>query len=216
MRQHADDPLPRLLLFFAQRAGEVREDEELVWLAVASEGRSTELESTALGPERTIEQPRGFALETLIEPELPCVFSEQRGGRLADQTFGGRIDQHELLVHVEREDTDVDRAHDARQQRRGLHGLGALALQRIAQRVDLVHHQIDRAARSAAGATDRVIAFAQRAEQVRLKIEGACDHLKGHRGCPHPDHEDHRGDRPANFEGVVLTPGQIQERDRRG
>ena len=64
-------------------------------------------------------------------------------------------------------DGDVDRAHHARQQRGGLDGLGALPLEGIAERVDLVHHEVDGAARTGTHAADRIVALAERAEQVR-------------------------------------------------
>ncbi len=65
-----------------------------------------------------------------------------------------------------------------REQSRRLDRFGALPLQRVAERVDLVHHQIDGAPWLGARAADRVVPFAQRAEQVGCEIQRARHHLK--------------------------------------
>jgi hypothetical protein len=99
-------------------------------------------------------------------------------------------------------------AHHALQQRGGLDGFGALALQSVAERVDLVHHEIDGAAGATSGAANRVVPFTQCPEEVGLQKKRASDHLIGERGGPDPDREDDGGDRPPDFETVVLAPGQ--------
>ena len=48
--EHADDALPGLLLLFAQGAAQVGEDEQLMRLAIAPEGRAPQLEAPLSGP----------------------------------------------------------------------------------------------------------------------------------------------------------------------
>ena len=187
VRQHADDSLPRLLLFFAQRPGEVCEDEQLVWLAIASERRSTQLEPTALGPERTIEQSRCFALETAIEPEIPRMFAEQlwppacrSAVRRPDSTSTSFSSMSNAKTPTSIAPiTLVSSAVDSTASVRWRCSVSPSALISCITRSTALPGR-------AAGATDRVIAFAQRAEQVRLQIQGACDDLKGHRRCRRP------------------------------
>jgi hypothetical protein len=160
MREHADDALPGLLLFFAQRSREVGEDEELMRLAVAAERRPPQLEASALRAERPIEQARGLAFQALVETQLARLVADQIRRALADQPFCGWIREHEHFVHVEGEHRNVDRAHHALEKRRRFDRLGPLALQGVAKRVDLVHDEIDGASRPGAGAADRIVALA--------------------------------------------------------
>src|SRR4029453_17662741 len=100
---------------FTERPGEVGEDEQMMRLAVAAERLSPELEAAAFRPERPIEQARRVALEAAREAQLLCMAAEQPCRRLPEQPLTGRVDEHERLVHVEREDRDVHRPHDALQ-----------------------------------------------------------------------------------------------------
>ena len=133
MRQDAHDALPCLLLFFTKRAAEIGKDEELVRLAVAAERRSPQFEPAAIGAERPIDQSRRVPGEMPIQAQLAGAASEQMRRARAEQALGGGIGEHELLFHVEGEHRDVDGAHHARQQCRGLDRLRTLALQRVAQ-----------------------------------------------------------------------------------
>ena len=67
---------------------------------------------------------------------------EQPRRGLSEQPLAGRIDQHQPLVHVEGEDRHVDGSHDALEQRGRFHRFGPLPLERVAERVDLDHHEI--------------------------------------------------------------------------
>ncbi len=95
----------------------------------------------------------------------------ERLGGAADQALARRVDQHEAILGVEREERHVDLGHHAGQKRRGLDGLGALALERPPEIVDLVHHQAERRARPGGDASNRVVPFPQRAEKVGDQVE---------------------------------------------
>ena len=114
VRQHADDALPRLLLFLAQRAAQVGEHEQLMRLAVAVERRSPQLQPAAVRPERPSISRGVSPVRYCREPQRRRVAPEQRAGRLSEQPLRRRIGEHQPLVHVEREDRDVDRPHHAR------------------------------------------------------------------------------------------------------
>ncbi len=185
-------------------------------LAFPAERRASELEASALGAERAVEHPRRLAVEALREAQLLRVVTEQARRRLPEQPLTGRVDQHQPLVHVEREDRHVDGAHDALQQRGRFHGFGPLALKRVAERVDLDHDEIDARAGARAGAADGVVPLAQRAEEVRLEQQHPLHHLVRHHGRADPDEQDERRQRPADLERVVLSPREVDEREPRG
>ena len=212
MRQDADDALPGLLLFLAQRAAQIGEDEQLVRLAVAAERRAAQLEPAAFRPERPLDESRRVAGEVVGQVQLLGAASKKDALWLPDEALGGRVHQHEMRVHVEGEHGHVDGAHDALQELCRFDGLGALPLQRVAERVDLLHHHVGGTARLRAGAADGVVPFAQRPEQVGLQVQRAGDHLKGDRCRADPDGADDRDHRPAHLEAVWLRPGDVHER----
>ncbi len=100
-------------------------------------------------------------------------------------------------------------------ERRRLDRFGSLPLQRVAERVDLLHHEIGGAAGLGAGPADRVVPFVQRAEQIGGEVEHARDHLVRRQRAADPDDEDDGGERPADLEAVVLAPDDPDQRDRR-
>src|SRR5262249_48967640 len=116
-RQHADDALPSLLFLLAQRLAEIGEDEQVVRPAVAAERRAPQLEPSARRPERLIDEARRLAGEIVGETQLRGAPAEQLGRLVTEQALAGRVDEDERLLRVEREDGDVDRGHDALQQR---------------------------------------------------------------------------------------------------
>ena len=139
MRQHADDALPGLLLLLAQRAAQVGEDQQLVRPAFAAEVDRRSSSRPLSGPNGRSSSRGVSPIEVRVQPQFARHHgrADPRAG-FPSRRSAGRIDEHQLLVHVEREDRDVDRRHDAREQRGRLDRLGSLALQRVAERVDLV------------------------------------------------------------------------------
>ena len=75
--------------------------------------------------------------------------------------------------------------------------------------------EIDGASRPGAGAADRIVALAQRAQQVGLKVQRTRDHLERRCRAADPDYEHDGRHGPAHFEAVGLIPRQEEERERR-
>ena len=157
-------------------------------------------------------------VEVVGEPQLAARRARAaRGAGLSEQPLAGRVDQHQLLVHVEREDRDVDRAHDAR----AAAPVDSTASVRCRCSVSpsALISFITRSTAlpgSRAGAADRVVPLAQRAEQVRLRGRArACTIWYADAAAADPDDEDDRRQRPADLEAVVLAPDEVEQRERR-
>ena len=103
--------------------------------------------------------------------------------------------------------------HDAGEQGGRFDGLRSLPLERVAERIDLLHHQVDRASRLRARAADRIVPLVQGAEQVGREEQHARHHLIGGDRAADPHGDDDGGERPADLEGVVLAPGDPGEGD---
>ena len=103
--------------------------------------------------------------------------SEQPLRRLAQEARAGAVDELELVILVEREHRDVDLRHDLAQQRRRLERVEPLVAQRLDQRVHLDHHFAERIAAARAAGANREVAFAQRGEQVRQRLQREDDAL---------------------------------------
>ena len=92
------------------------------------------------GPSRetAVDRRRGTCRRPdTVEPSSGARRPSSSPTRCAEQPLPGRVHQHEAFLGVEGEHRDVDRLHDARQERGRFHRLGALPLQRVAERVDL-------------------------------------------------------------------------------
>ena len=188
--------------------------DQLVRPTVAAEGRPPQLEPRRLIAERALDPAPLVAFEVRREPDLRRALAEQRFLIDAEQALAGAIDQHEMLVGIEGEHGDVNRRDDAREQRRRFHRLAPLPLQRLAQRVDLEHDEVERAFGRGADAANRVVALPQRAEQVRDEKQRPRDALIRGRRALEPRHDDDRRRRPADLEGVVVGPNQVQQPER--
>ena len=109
---------------------------------------------------------------------------------------------------VEREHRDVDLLDDAAEQRRGLEGAQPLRAQRVAQHVHLEQRQAEPVVGARAARADRVVALAQRGEQVGDRLERTQHALAHERGADEPGarREEREGD--LDPEGVVAGPEQ--------
>ena len=118
-----------------------------------------------------------------------------------------------LTVHVEGEHRHVDRAHHALQQLGGLDRFGPLPLQRVAERVDLLHHEIDGAARLASRCRGWNSPL-RAARPAGWPAERARASPSGYATTAQPIHTaaDDRRQRPAHFEAVLQGPGDVDER----
>src|SRR6185436_16728476 len=116
----ANQPLPCLPLFVAQRPADVGEDEQLMRTSALPERRAPYFPAAGGAGERDVLDARGLAGETRAQPQLLGGASKQLLGRLREQALAGAIDQAQRLSAVEGEDGDVDLDHHRAQQRAGL------------------------------------------------------------------------------------------------
>ncbi len=107
---------------------------------------------------------------------------------------------------VEREHGDVDVGDDLLQQRAGLERLEPLVVQRAAQRVDLDHDLAERVLGIDVAAAHRVVAFAQRFEHVRERLQ------RPHDVPPH-GHEADQHDERQKAENRPAQPAARGARD---
>ena len=174
--EHADQPLPRLALLLAQRL--LRSVSTSSWCG--SPRWRNVLRRTSQRPappgKRQRADARRLGCEPVAESELVGAATEQPLGRRAEQAFAGAVHEPQPLALVEGEDRDVDLRHDRAQQRRRFERAEPLPAQRLGERVDLELTSPSGSSRRAARA-DREVAFAQRREQVRERLQRAHDAL---------------------------------------
>ena len=106
MRQDADDALPRLLLFLAQRAAQVGEDEQLV-RPCRRGGRSSAAARVGRSPGRTADRSGAASRRSryCAEPQLAGVRARPVARRLADQALRGGIDEHAAVSSMSKAKT---------------------------------------------------------------------------------------------------------------
>ena len=121
---------------------------------------------------------------------------EQPLRRRGQQPFAGAIDQAQPLVLVEGEDRHIDLAHDGAQQGGGFQRAQALLAQGAAQRVDFAHHFAQRVVGTRRAAAHRVIALAQRAQQVRQRLQRKHHALAHRQGKAQPGADNQHRQRP--------------------
>ena len=88
-----------------------------------------------------------------------------------EQRLAGSVDDAQAQRRIEREHGDIDVGDDLLQQRAGLERFEPLVVQRAAQRVDLDHDLAERVFGIDVAAAHRVVAFAQRFEHVRERLQ---------------------------------------------
>ena len=86
MADDAHDALPRLALFLAQRARELRDDEQLVRLAALAEAAAANLPPSAAAGKYVRDDAAGFLREHAAEAELAprCGLADSRSSRAAN------------------------------------------------------------------------------------------------------------------------------------
>ena len=139
---------------------------------------------------------------------------EQPLRRLAQEARAGAVHELQLVLLVEGEHRDVDLRHHLAQERRRLERVEALVAQRLDERVDLDHHLAERIAAAGAAGADREVAFAERGEQVRERLERQDDALAQREREAEAERDDEDGQRPLDLGRVVAGP-EKDERDER-
>ena len=120
----------------------------------------------------------------------------------AEQPLAGAVHEAQHAVLVDGEHGDVDLRHHALQQRDRLERAEPLRAQRLAQRVHLGEGEAERIVEVGAARADRVVALAQRGEQVGERLQRTHD-ARAHRerrGEPRADDDGADGPEHARLE----------------
>ena len=125
---------------------------------------------------------RALAGEPVAEPERVRRTADQPLGGLAQQPLAAPVHQPEPAVAVEGEDGDVDLLDHPPEERGRLQLPEPLPAERLAQRVHFQQRETERVVGVGAAGADRVVAFAQRGEQVGDGLERP-DHALAERGA---------------------------------
>ena len=216
MADHADQAPPRLALLFTQRLAQVREREQVVWRTALKEPRPSHFPpASAAGEAQVLE--RGRRLQRALQPQRLGRPADQVGVGKPQQTAAVAVHQHQASLPVERENRDVDFGHDGMEERGGFLCAQALAAERVGQRVDLEHHVFERIGAAAGAGTDGEVAFAQRREKIRDRLQRPRDMASRQHRARDPDRR--HGD--SGRDGGGCRPrhrAQVEqgEHDRRG
>ena len=212
MADDADEALPGLPLFVAQRPAHVGEHDELVRTALLAERRPTHLPPARAARERHVLDAGCRTLEAALKPDLVGRAIEQPIGRHTKQPFARAVDQPKRSSAIEGEDRHIDLEHHGPQERAGFDGAEALIVERRGEVVDLGHDGRQRIALSCgrsrrAPRADREIALTHRGQQVRQRLQRRGDTVPHEQGTANP-----RGDRqdaaPSTARGLVRLPYQ--------
>ena len=211
----ADQALPRLPLFFAQRLAQVGQDQQLVRPAALAELAAPDLPAADAAGERRVDDARRFAGQAIGEVELGRRRRpSSRSAGWLEEPRAGAVDELQLVLFVEGEHRDVDLGHHLAQQRRRLERVEALVAERLDERVDFDHDLAERIAAARAAGADREVAFAERGEQVRQRLERQDDALAQREREAEAEGDDEDGQRPLDLGRVVAGP-EKDERDER-
>ena len=210
MSDDADQPLPGLALFFPQRLAQVRQHEQLVRATALPEQAAADFPPADAAGKHGVDDARGLAGEAFREIEVAGSSTEQPFGRLAEKPRPCPIDELQLLALVEGEDRDVDLRHDLAQQGRGFERVEPLVPQRLDERVHFDHDLAERISPVRAARADREIAFAERREQVRQRLQGEHDALAQGEREAETERDDENGERPLDLGRVVTRPQEDQ------
>jgi hypothetical protein len=193
---HADQALPGLALLVAQRAAHVRENDELHRLAALAEAAAAHVEAAGRAGEGGVHDAGRLARDQAREPERLGVPADQPLGRSAEQPLAGAVQQLERERAVEGEDRDVDLLHHLAQERRGLERAQPLLAQRLRESVHLDERLAERVVAPADARAEREVFLAQRAQQVRQRLQRPADRLARGGGEDDRRQHDDPADRP--------------------
>src|SRR5882724_9812497 len=103
MADDTHEPLPCVSFFLAQRAAQVRQDEQFVWQASFPERTSSHAPSSGAARKRECKGRILVSVETNFESQIARAPAEQLVHWLPEQVFSGAVDQPQPSVGIERE-----------------------------------------------------------------------------------------------------------------
>ena len=119
-----------------------------------------------------------------------AVLPQQLLDRTAEQPLAGAIHQPQLALHRRRRTPPRrSRAITVRSSAVGLERAEPLVAQRVGKRIDLEQRLAERIVAAGAARAKREIAFAQRLQQVRHRLQRKHDAMPKGRGGERPEHE---------------------------
>ncbi|MFN8095475.1 MAG: hypothetical protein U0599_25215 [Vicinamibacteria bacterium] len=182
--------------------------------AALAEGPEANLEAACPAGERGLGDPRGVALEDPGEADPPGLEVEQPLDRLTEEGLAGAVREAQAPRAVEGEHGDVDLRHHPLQERRRLQGAEPLLAQGLGERVQLAQGVAERPVVAAGAGAEGEVALAQRAEEVRDRLEGARDRLPGREPEEQPPARGDEAERPPRPALEAGEPREEHERDR--
>ncbi len=210
----ANQALPRLPFFLAQRLAQIGEHQQLVRPAALAEQASPDFPPAHATGKRGGDDARRLAAQALVEIELGGAPPEEPFRRLTQESRAGAVHELELVFLVEGEDRDVDLRHHFPQEGRGLERVEPLMAQRFDQGVDLDHDLAERVTAARAAGAYREVPLAERGQQVRERLQRQHHPLAQCQCEAQAEGDDEDRQRPLDLRGVVAGP-QKDERDER-
>ena len=187
--------------------------------SVLPEGAAAHLPAARAAGKRRVEGARALPVEPVAQSERVRRAADAALGRLAQQPLAAAVDQPEPAVPVEGEDGDVDLLDHPPEQRGGLELPQALAPQRLAQRVHLEQREPEGVVGAGAAGPDRVVALAQRGEQIGDGLERAHHPLAQQQRTDQPGADREQGEGEPDAQGMIAgpeQPGRHQHRRQAG
>ena len=146
--------------------------------------------------ERGLDDAGRLAVEDPGEADPLGLEVHQPLDRLAEERLARAVGETQPSRPVEREHRHVDLAHHALKERRRLERAEPLLAQGLGERVQLAQRVAERPVVAAGARAEREVALAQRAEQVRQRLQGPHDRLARGEREEHPARAGEEAQRP--------------------
>ena len=210
MTHDADQALPRQPLFFAERAAQIGENDELVRAATLPKRTSPHGPPSGTAGETNLHGPRRRAFEAARQGKFFRGQVEQTLRGASQKAFAGAVDQLQFLRVVKREHGHVDLFHDGAQQRRRFERSQPLRAEGLAQGVDLAHHLAERVVEARPAGAHRKILLAHGGEQIGKSLQRKDHTASQRRRKADPEAHDENRKGPRRARGVRAGPQQNQ------
>ena len=171
MPEDPQEALPGQTLLLAQRATEVRHDQQAVRHALVAKARAPHEPAAGAAGQSDLGGLGGLAIQQRVEAELRGIAAEELLGVPAEEALAGAVDDLQPPAAVECEDRRIDLRDHGPHQRRRLQRAESLLAQGIGEAVQLHRHLPHRVLTPRAAQTDRVVLLAQGANQVRQSAQ---------------------------------------------
>src|SRR6185437_3289920 len=169
MTEHADQTLPRNLLFFLQWQAYVRQHQEHMRSAILAEGGFAQQPAPGAGAGRVYRLVR--RMEQVFQAQFVCGSPDAAADGHAEELCAGFVDQLQDVFSIDGKKWRVHDFENARQQRSGFERVHPLFLQQVGDGVYLQGEFGKRVLRAGAARAERVITLPQRGNDVRQRLK---------------------------------------------